>query len=84
MICKGIYCITDILTKALANATSQETLCRRLMAGVFIPSTILDCTVTGQSWRAGGERAALEMKPLHKGALDAIVGEVLVILLYLF
>jgi hypothetical protein len=46
------------------------------MGGVFVPSKVLDCTVTGQSWHAGGmEKAKEEKKPLHQGALQVIVGE---------
>lgn len=48
------------------------------MTGVFIPSKLLNCTVSGQSWKAGGPERALESKePLHQGALRAIVGKLL-------
>lgn len=47
------------------------------MTGVFIPSKLNNCTVSGQSWRAGGPEKAQEAKiPLHQGALKAIVGKV--------
>lgn len=45
------------------------------MTGVFIPSKIVDCTVTGQAWRAGGKDNIQEVKPLHLEALTAICGE---------
>lgn len=72
-LCKGIYCKSDILTIALTNAVNMTSLSRRLMTGVFIPSKIMDCTVTGQTWHAGGEDRRKEIKkPLHEGALKAI------------
>ena len=46
------------------------------MRGVFKPSQILNCTVTGSTWHAGGEEhLKAKVKPLHPGALKAIVGQ---------
>ncbi|KAJ1524655.1 hypothetical protein ONE63_011138 [Megalurothrips usitatus] len=69
----GIFCKTDVLTSALTNSTNCNHFCRRVMTGVLIPSKIVECTVSGQKWRAGGERAKAPKEPLHQGALKAIV-----------
>ncbi|KAJ1526527.1 hypothetical protein ONE63_008115 [Megalurothrips usitatus] len=73
LIGSGIHCKTNILTLALTNSNNANHFCRRLMTGVFIPSKIIQCTVTGQKWRAGGDKAVLPKEPLHQGALKAIV-----------
>ncbi|XP_026284591.2 uncharacterized protein LOC113210702 [Frankliniella occidentalis] len=74
LLAKNIYCKVDVPAKALASATNLNSLVRRLLPGVFIPSKVLDCTVTGQSWRAGGaEVAAIQKTPLHPVALQAIL-----------
>ncbi|KAJ1531353.1 hypothetical protein ONE63_000037 [Megalurothrips usitatus] len=69
----GIFCKTDVLTSALTNSTNCNHFCRRVMTGVLIPSKIVECTVSRQKWRAGGERAKAPKEPLHQGALKAIV-----------
>lgn len=46
-----------------------------MLTGVFIPSAMTNCTVTGQSWRAGGpDKCKEEKEPLHSGALKGIFG----------
>ncbi|XP_034240444.1 protein snwA-like [Thrips palmi] len=71
---RNIFCKKDVLTSALTNATNVNTLARRLLSGVFIPSKIIDCTVTGQVWRPGSKGKEVKIpKPLHHGALKAIV-----------
>lgn len=77
-LCKGIYCKTLTLAQALTVATNTGQLIRRLMTGVFRPSKLLDCTVTGQSWRAGGdEQKKAVRRPLHPKAVEALVRELL-------
>ena len=75
-LCRKIFCKKDVVSAALANAKNVVQLCRRLMNGVFMPSKILDGTVSGQTWHAGGaEYLVMQKKPLNGNALKAIVGE---------
>lgn len=64
------------MTNALVKVNAVNIVMRRLMQGVFIPSKITNCTVTGQPWRPGSKEnpAQEKPKPLHQGALKAIVG----------
>jgi hypothetical protein len=71
----NIFCQTNVLVSAVTNAKSVPTLCRRMFIGVFKEEQIQDCTVTGQSWHAGGQDRMKQKKtPLHEAALKAIFG----------
>ncbi|KAK3918313.1 Halomucin, partial [Frankliniella fusca] len=73
-LCHGIFIKKNDLTSALTGSTNVNHLLRRMMVGVFNPAEIQSCTVTGQSWHAGGSEAcSLKPEPLHPKALQAIV-----------
>lgn len=72
----GIYCKGEALTQALTSSTNVNHVLRRVMSGVFNPAEILNCTVTGKSWNAGGpDHKGKEMTALHPTALQAIFGK---------
>lgn len=74
-LCLQIYCKKNTIRQAITNSSKMEHVVRRLMTGVFKPSQIMDCTPTGQPWRAGGtEQQQAKVHPLHPRAVRAIVG----------
>lgn len=79
---RGIYCKTIVLSKAIANAANVNHLVRRLFLGIFIASKVQDCTLSGQTWHAGGkDHLQKSQKPLHSEAVKVLAGMLQILIL---
>ncbi|KAK3924424.1 Halomucin [Frankliniella fusca] len=67
-----IYCHKEVVRDALAKSTNVCHIARRLLVGVFKPESLQSCTLTGQEWRASGDKSK-SSEGLYRPAVNAII-----------
>ncbi|KAJ1518960.1 hypothetical protein ONE63_011414 [Megalurothrips usitatus] len=67
---KGVYCKSDVLDYAY-KAGSVPCFVKRALTGVYKPETLDTVTLTGQAWRAGGQKGVKQA--LHRESLNVII-----------
>ncbi|KAK3921083.1 Putative BEN domain-containing protein B1 [Frankliniella fusca] len=75
-LCRKVYCKKKYVNSAFSQSANTTHCIRRLMPGVFKPDAVINCSLTGQKWRAAakaGGDAHGQLDPLHPRAVQAIL-----------